>query len=281
MKIPNEETRTLAQLREQYEIEKELASRLRLASKEDRKRLYALVYDEMFNLIPHHPQLIKKHNDIEGRNAVDLQMRLLKPFLKPSMTFLEIGAGSCDLSVEVAKYVKQVYAIDVSEEIAKDLKARSNFDFIVSDGCSIPIPDNSVNLAYSYQLVEHLHPDDTYEQLQNIYKAIACNGIYICVTTNRLSGPHDVSKYFDDIATGFHLKEYTGTELHDLFRRCGFSELHFIVGVKGSYFPFPFLPIKVCERILASLPVSVRRGIVRSRPFANILEVTTVVGVKH
>lgn len=62
--------------------------------------------------------------------------------------------------------------------------------------------------------MEHLHPDDAYEQLQEIYNALIPGGIYICITPNRLSGPHDVSQYFDSIATGFHPKEYTTVEMN-------------------------------------------------------------------
>ena len=61
--------------------------------------------------------------------------------------------------------------------------------------------------------MEHLHPDDALEQLQNIYSALVPGGIYLCITPNRLSGPQDVSRDFDMVATGFHLKEYTISEL--------------------------------------------------------------------
>lgn len=280
MKVIKDERRTLEQLREHYEIEKELANKLRNANKEDRKKLYTSVYNELFHRVPHHPQLFKKHNLIERGEAVDHQMKLLKRFLKPSITFLEIGSGSCNLSIKVAQYVKKVYAIDVSDEIAKDLESIDNFEFIVSDGCSIPVPDHSIDVAYSYQLIEHLHPDDTYDQLQNIYKALAYKGIYICITPNKLSGPHDISKYFDDLATGFHLKEYTAVEFHDLFKRCGFFRTDFYVSIKGSYFVFPFFLLKAFEKTLEVIPPILRKKIINTQPFKKLLDVLTIVGYK-
>jgi predicted SAM-dependent methyltransferase len=51
--------------------------------------------------------------------------------------------------------------------------------------------------------MEHLHPDDAFEQLKQIYTALTPGGLYICTTPNRLTGPHDVSKYFDETAAGF------------------------------------------------------------------------------
>jgi SAM-dependent methyltransferase len=120
----------------------------------------------------------------------------------------------------------------VSHEITKDVELPANVELIISDGSSIPVPNNSIDLAYSDQLMEHLHPDDAIEQLQNIYRSLAPGGRYICITPNRLSGPHDVSRYFDDVATGFHLKEYTLSELSGIFRSVGFRRLQVLVGAR-------------------------------------------------
>lgn len=280
MKIPKDERRTFEQLRNHYEVEKKLANKLLNANKEDRKKLYTSVYNELFKRVPDHPQIFKKHSSIESDEAVNQQMKLLKYFLNPSVTFLEVGSGSCNLSIETARYVQKVYAIDVSDEIAKDLDPRDNFKFFVSDGCSIPVPDNSVDVAYSYQLIEHLHPDDTYDQLQNIYNALAYKGVYICVTPNKLSGPHDISKYFDDFATGFHLKEYTAVELYDLFIKCGFSKINYYVSIKGRYFVFPYLLLNFFEKFLNAFSPSLRKKIINTQPLKKLLDVLIIVGFK-
>ena len=207
------EHRTTEQVREHYEIEKDLAIRLRNASKQERRHLYSSLYNEMYQRVPHHPQLTQKSSHQRTLAAVSAQIKLFKHLLGKEITFLEVGPGDCALSLEVTKYVKQVYAVDVSDEITKDLTPPKNFRLILSDGCNIPVPKNSVDVAYSHQLMEHLHPNDAFEQLQNIYNVLTPGGIYICITPNRLSGPHDISKYFDTMASGFHLKEYTVSEL--------------------------------------------------------------------
>ena len=53
-----------------------------------------------------------------------------------------------------------VYAVEVSEEITGNLAFPRNVRLLLSDGTSIPVPDASVAVAYSNQLMEHLHPDD-------------------------------------------------------------------------------------------------------------------------
>jgi SAM-dependent methyltransferase len=258
-KPPKSEKRTLEQIREHYEIEKELADRLRRAPRQERRYLYSSLYDELYRRVPLHPQLTRKSSLMGTRKIVDLQMKFLRSFLNKEITYLEIGPGDCALSFEVSKFVKQVYAVDVSDEITKVSKAPDNFELYLSDGCSVPVSPNSVNLAYSYNLMEHLHPDDAFDQLQHIYNALIHGGIYICITPNRITGPHDVSKYFDELATGFHMKEYTTLELSSLFRKVGFSRVRAYVGAKGKYISFPIFPIALCEMFLDKLRRAVRK----------------------
>lgn len=274
IKVPENETRTVEQLKEHYEVEKELASRLRVGTKQERQYLYNELYDQLFKQIPHHPQLIRRADPNVFIREVTQKMQLLTRFLDHESIFLEVGPGDCKLSFEVTKHVKKVYAVDVSQEITKNLNIPQNFELIISDGCSIPLPENTVTVAFSNQLMEHLHPDDAIEQLHNIYRVLVPNGIYVCITPNRLAGPHDISKYFnDEIATGFHLKEYTHTELSSLLSSVGFSKIDAYIGGKGIYTSFPSFPIKVCETLLSRIPFSARRNI------ANQLSISALLGV--
>jgi SAM-dependent methyltransferase len=258
IKLPKSEKRTPEQIREHYEIEKELADKLRRAPREERRYLYSSLYDELYRRVPFHPQLTRKLSPAGTKYIVASQMRFLHSFLNKERTFLEVGPGDCALSFEVSKFVKQVYAVDVSDEITKASTAPENFQLFLSDGCSVPVPSNSINLAYSYNLMEHLHPDDAIDQLRHIYKALVPGGAYICVTPNRITGPHDVSRFFDDLATGFHLKEYSTAELSDLFGKIGFSRVTTYIGAKGHYVGFPVFPIALCETLLDKLRVAVR-----------------------
>lgn len=276
VKVSAREARTLDQIKEHYEIEKELASRLRNSHREERKHLYTSLYDELFLRVPYHSQLTRKASSQATVRAVKAKMKLLKSFLKPEITFLEVGSGDCSLSFEVARQVKEVFAIDVSEEVAKSSDIPENFKLIISDGCSIPVPENSIDVAYSNQLMEHLHPEDAFEQLQNIYRALAPGGIYICITPNRISGPHDISKYFDKVATGFHLKEYTVTELSQLFYDVGFSKVKICLNVKYAYIKIsPVLSI-ACEKFLNSLPTLPRRKLAKVFPIKRLIKVQLI-----
>lgn len=267
----NGDGRTLEQLREHFEIERELANRLRNASRQERRHLYSSLYDEMYQRVPLHPQLTRKSSPQETQQVVAAQMKFLHRFLGRDTTFLEIGAGDCALSFEVARQVKQVYAVDVSDEITRHSAPVPNFRLILSDGSSVPLPPNSVNVAYSNQLMEHLHPDDAFEQLRNIYDALMPGGSYLCITPNRLDGPHDISGHFSDVAEGFHLKEYTTLELSRLFKQVGFSRLRVYLGARSKYIGLPVFPIGLWETLLEKLPRALREFLVRILPFRLLM----------
>lgn len=270
------------QIKEHYELEKSLASRLLNSTKQERQYLYTSLYDELFTKITFHPQLSVKADPTAAAWIVAQRMQLIENFLNSDLIFLEIGPGDCTLSLEIAKHVKKVYALDVSNEITKNLSMPDNFELIISDGCSVPLPDNSVNVAYSHQLMEHLHPDDAVEQLQAVCRALVPGGSYICITPNKLSGPHDVSQYFDEVATGFHLKEYLLSELYQLFRAAGFSKVSLYKSYKTTHLQIPLFSITMLlfvaiESILKVLPFPFRRKIA-SLPM--LFRGMTVVGVK-
>lgn len=272
----------LEQIKEHYELEKSLASRLLNSTKQERQYLYTSLYDELFTKITFHPQLSVKADPTAAAWIVAQRMQLIENFLNSELIFLEIGPGDCTLSLEIAKHVKKVYALDVSNEITKNLSLPDNFELIISDGCSVPLPENSVNVAYSHQLMEHLHPDDAVEQLQAICRALVPGGSYICITPNKLSGPHDVSQYFDEVATGFHLKEYLLSELYQLFRAAGFSKVSLYKSYKTTHLQIPLSSITMLlfvaiESLLKVLPFSLRRKIA-SLPV--LFRGMTVVGVK-
>jgi ubiquinone/menaquinone biosynthesis C-methylase UbiE len=274
--------RDLKQITEHYELEKNLASRLLKSTKSERQHLYTDLYDELFSKISHHPQLSIKGDLSASAWIVTQRMQLIKKFLNPELTFLEIGPGDCSLSIEVSKQVKKVYALDVCNEITGNIALPDNFELVISDGCSVPLSANSINLVYSHQLMEHLHPDDALEQLTGIYRALVPGGSYICITPNRLSGPHDVSQYFDELATGFHLKEYTLSEIYKLFRDAGFSKVSLYKSYRTTDIQIPLFSITmflfaIIERLLMALPFPLRRKIAG---MPMLFRGMTVVGMK-
>jgi SAM-dependent methyltransferase len=224
--------RTQGRLRAHYEIEVELANRLRGAPPDARRQLYGQVYDELFARVPDHPQLTRRAEPTEQAAYARLQVALIRRFLPPGGRYVEIGAGDCATVCGVAAFARGATAVEVSADIVP-VRLPPNVDVAISDGVSVPVAPGSADLVYSNQLMEHLHPDDAMEQLRNIAEALKPGGRYICITPNRLTGPHDISAGFDSEPRGFHLREYTYRELAPAFRRAGFRRVSVLEGAQG------------------------------------------------
>ena len=244
------------------------------ADKAERRKLYTALYDELFQRVPDHPQVLERDNpDIERRRVLG-QARFLSAMVKPGETYLELGPGVCSLARLMANIAGHVYAVDVSRVVSEGEPFPDNLEFVLSDGTSVPVPTNSVDVAFSNQLMEHLHPDDAAEQLANVYRAVKPGGIYFCITPSRLSGPHDVSQHFDDVATGFHLKEYTYGELETLFRKVGFKRFRAVIGYRGWGFRCGLGFARGIERLVTALP----RG--TARPVGRFPPIRLALGIK-
>jgi SAM-dependent methyltransferase len=238
------------QLRNHYDLEVELAMQLKSASKAERKKLYGALYEKLFKGVPYHPQLKKKSDKRDLTQLVDF----LRRFVSPKTVFLELGAGDCQLSFAIAQIAKMVYAIEVSETISYSSSMPNNFQLILSDGCSIDVPASSINVAFSNHLMEHIHPDDAREQLVGIHRALVDGGVYLCITPHRFGGPSDISRYFDKVAKGLHLKEYTLSDLKHEFKGSGFSKVYLPRRIKGLDIKFPVGPTILLEHVIDRLP---------------------------
>ena len=187
--------RTESQYCEHFQVECELADRLRHARESDREALYANVYNELFERLPHHPQLTKQVDEAGRKASIDLQLGLLSQFLRPDAVVAEIGSGDGALCIALADLVRRVYAVDVSKTISDSRTKPQNVISVISDATHFK-PEENIEICYSNQLLEHLHPEDAKQHIGCVLDALSPGGVYICVTPNQLTGPHDISRFF-------------------------------------------------------------------------------------
>ncbi len=267
------ESRSEERLRLHYSVERRLADRVRAAqTAEERRAMFATMYDELFQLVPDHPRLLgREAAQAHRQRDIEWDMAQLRPYLRDDCVFLEIGAGDCALSSTVAGKAREVYEIDISDQTRAPLPG--NVKLVLSDGRSIPVPEASVDVAFSDQLMEHLHPEDAMDQLRNIHRCLKPGGAYVCITPNRLYGPSDISAYFDDEASGFHLREYTVQEVRRVFLEAGFARVHTYVGARGFFLRCPASAVGALERLLEAFPSRMRRRIADNRLMRALLGV--------
>jgi SAM-dependent methyltransferase len=271
---PKGEGRTEAQIRRHYLVERGLAERLRNAPDAERRGLYPKIYDELFARLPDHPQL-RAIGDPAAHarrmRSVEWQFAFLRRALTLRSRFMEVGAGDCALSRRVAGHVERVYAVDVSEKVMRPGRRAPNLVAVLSDGVLIPVPEGSVDVAFSNQLIEHLHPRDAAAQLAEIHRALAPGGRYFCITPNRFYGPRDVSAHYDEAASGLHLKEYSALELRALLLATGFEEVRFYAGGRGRFARVPYALVAAFEAALARLPRRLSKRLADNAPARALL----------
>lgn len=272
--LPSNDPAEIERLRIHYELEIELADRLRSSSRQDRQRLYNEAYDELFRRIPWHSQHTRNAETMRRWNRRIL--RFLRPWLNPEAAVLEIGAGDGMFSKELAPQVRHVYALDVSDGIFDRSSCPENFEFLLSDGLSIPLADDQVDFAFSNQVIEHVHPEDVQPHLREVRRVLRPGGHYLLLTPNRLSGPHDVSGFFSDVARGLHLREYSCGDLAHELRSTGFRNVKAAIKLKTVILrPSVRFPAAL-ERLIELLPRGYQRILTRRAPLAQLVTVRLV-----
>lgn len=215
-------------IKRQYELEKKLAQQILNSRKENRTNAYIKAYNEFFSKISWLPMLnwdenyfLKQYSSLKN---------YLEVILNKNIKAIEIGCGTGQFLkylIDNGFVFKELVGIDISKKIiSENLSDRySNLKLKVMDGVTLDLPKESFDVAFSFQLLEHFHPEDIFEHFNNVYKILKKGGKYIFSTPNKLVGPHDISKYFDNVATALHLKEYLYSEMIYILKKVGFKKL--------------------------------------------------------
>jgi SAM-dependent methyltransferase len=102
----------------------------------------------------------------------------------PRTVFMDIGSADCQLALQAASYVERVYAIDVSGRFLQSVLVPLNLRLVLCGGVRIPVPEASVDVAFSGGFVDQLHPEDAAKHLASVRRSLAPRGEYICRTAS-------------------------------------------------------------------------------------------------
>ena len=243
--------RSYGQVYNHYLVEKSIADRLKISNREERRHLFASMYDELFSKVPDHPRLTRRKSEEETRRENKTKYSILSRYLRSSSVVVEFAPGDCRFSHEISKNAKFVYGVDISDQRNPDDPNPDNFRLIVYDGYSLPeVENNSCDVIFSYQLIEHLHPEDTLEHFNLAHKILKAGGIYVFQTPHAFSGPHDISGFFCDDPEGFHLKEWTYKEMMSLIEKVGYKSFISRIALPGLDMQVPNMYFVILEGLL-------------------------------
>ena len=255
--------RTPERIRHHYEVERELATKLRASNPAERTQLFETLYTELFERVPDHPRLVRRETPEDSRRKVEGQLRLLRPFITPECTLLEIAPGDCRLAYAAGRVCQEVIGVDISDQQGAEVEVPENFSLKVYDGYEVDLPDAVADVAFSYQFLEHLHPEDVEPHLRLVRRLLKPGGRYVLDTPHRFSGPHDISRFFGDDLVCFHFQEWTFRSLEEKLKSAGFRNIRVFRG--GSYQSSRLVAEfnKVAESIVGMLPSALRKSISR------------------
>src|SRR5215216_2754633 len=259
--------RSPEQIREHYDLERRLAARLRESTRDARRSLYEASYSELYSTLSHHPMVNLSTSAAARDEHARSSLRTLRPYLERASVMVEIGPGDCGVAIGAASHLIRVFAVDVADESAvlRD-EWPTNLEYLKFDGLHVPLPDGVCDLAFSNQVIEHLHPDDAVEQIKEIRRLLAPGGTFVCVVPNRTTGPHDISQHFDDEASGFHLNEVTMRGMVGVLKDAGFRKIRGVVRVSDLVAEYPPVVSDAFERLLQMLPQQTARRLGQSPP---------------
>lgn len=221
--MSSQDPRTPERIRHHFEVERELAVQMRQSTRKERTELFKTLYTQLFERVPDHPRLTRRETPESSRRKVETQMRLLRPFLRKDCVFLEFAPGDCRLAAAVAKEAGSVIGVDISDQRSPGEQSPANLELIVYDGYELPVADATVDVLFSYQFLEHLHPEDVDAHFTLARRLLKPGGVYVFDTPHRYSGPHDVSRHFGNTLQCFHFQEWTYREMRRLLHKHGFA----------------------------------------------------------
>ncbi|HEV7928940.1 MAG TPA: class I SAM-dependent methyltransferase, partial [Nitrosospira sp.] len=158
---------------------------------ERKKRKWAL---RVLSLSPHyftysaHPAYRTRRKNFylerEFEETIDSRQKIydliLKGYLDKEMVVLDYGCGPGVLARIVSDGTKKVYGCDISTGVltcAEILSPAPNLEYVISDEAGMNgIPDGSVDVVYSFAVIQHLSREAIEIVFENCYRKLKPGG---------------------------------------------------------------------------------------------------------
>jgi len=106
---------------------------------------------------------------------------MLEARFTPRTVFMEVGNLDSTLALRAASYVERVYSIQVGQ-LQQGMRAPCNLRLVSCDGIRIPVPEATIDIAWSADFMDHLPADDTAVHMESVYRGLVAGGEYLFTT---------------------------------------------------------------------------------------------------
>lgn len=256
-----------------WQTESRLSCQLRRSDPITRRQQFSDAYDQFYKTL----YWLNAWKDEASNDNTAIAYGYLTRLIGEVRDVYEVGSGKGELISFLASKGYHCTATEISDERGKkwDAGGTPNVTWKSSDGVHLANyeADSSYDVLISNQVIEHIHPADLRTHFTHAARILRKGGRYIVSTPHKFSGPADISSVFDfSEPMGFHLREYTNTELMSIVRGVGFSRIEAIYVtpqkmrrlVSISFSGRVYLKILlVMEACLARLPQKLRKRLFR------------------
>ena len=131
-------------------------------------------------------------------------------------TALEFGVGELGFATFYKKYVQRMIALDVHDYSS----FHSGVEFLLSDGKTIPLEDETVDLVTSHSVLEHV--EDLHQSIREIsrvlkvggYAFLTVNPLYYAAAGSHVNGPTPLLnwEHLDPTSSYYLLENPTGRD---------------------------------------------------------------------
>lgn len=155
------------------------------------------------------------YRDPLTRDPVKQFVRVLDEYVEPSHEVLDLGAGSGQLNTYALRgRVRRIVGVDLDERVRDNPLLDEG---IVAPVESLPLADNSFDLAFSIYVLEHLSDPPAF--VGELRRVLRPGGLFLALTPNRY---HYVALAASATPTGFHkwYNKRRGRDEEDTFPTC-------------------------------------------------------------
>ena len=220
----------LEHVRQHEALERKLTASLLESSPEQRWDVFSKAYTELYQSLPW------LNVSVAEPDAPPVYLSCWARLLPKAAKVFEIGSGKAVLLRYLSSLGHRCVATEITKERgSKHLPVADGLEWRQTDGVNLTRfePANSYDVVISTQVMEHFHPDDVLTHFENARAILAKGGSYIFDTPHVSTGPHDLSRVFDeDRAIYMHLKEYSFREIGRLLEQAGFRSVKAVFCIK-------------------------------------------------